>query len=145
MLIRNLKELEDFASEFASTLKIGDIICLTGDLGAGKTEFVRKVIQVLSSKDIVVPSPTFTLVQEYETKIGPIFHYDLYRLESPEEILELGIEEAYGQGISFIEWPNRLGPYLPNNRIDIDIKIASNEQRVVSVRRTPLTNPPSAT
>lgn len=135
MIIYNLVELEIFAEEFSSRLKVGDIICLTGDLGAGKTEFVRKVIQSLNGQDTVVPSPTFTLVQEYETHIGSIYHYDLYRLHNPEEALELGMEEVYARGISFIEWPDRLGPYLPKQRIDICISIYKNFDRILKLNK----------
>jgi len=104
----SLHELELAATQFMKRLNIGDVIYMEGDLGAGKTTFVRAAIQSVAGIGEVVPSPTFTLVQTYDTH-PPIWHYDLYRLTDPQEILELGIEEAFSQGVTFIEWPQRMG------------------------------------
>lgn len=106
--IVSLHELELTAAEFMTRLRIGDVVYMEGDLGAGKTTFVRAAIQSLMGVNEAVPSPTFTLVQTYDAH-PPIWHYDLYRLIDPTEVLELGMEEAFSQGITFIEWPQRMG------------------------------------
>lgn len=102
-----------FAASVAEQARPGDVIGLTGALGLGKTTFARAFIRALTSPAEDVPSPTFTLVQSYESRSGTIYHFDLYRLESPEEAWELGIEEAFAGGISLIEWPERFGPHMP--------------------------------
>lgn len=99
----------------------GDVIGLVGDLGAGKTTFARNFINSLMPREVEVPSPTFTLLQVYEAKPCPIFHFDLYRLTYPEEAFELGIEDAFADGISLIEWPNKLGRLLPADILTVDI------------------------
>lgn len=98
--------------------RAGDVIALQGDLGAGKTTLARALIQHLVGADTEVPSPTFTLVQTYALPSLPIWHFDLYRLEDPGEARELGIEEAV-DGLALIEWPERLGSYLPRQRLEI--------------------------
>jgi tRNA threonylcarbamoyladenosine biosynthesis protein TsaE len=106
------------AARLAARARPGDVIALAGDLGTGKTTFVRAFIGALGG-DEEVPSPTFTLVQLYELERATIWHFDLYRLRSPEEAWELGIEEAFATGIALIEWPERLGPLLPERRLEI--------------------------
>jgi tRNA threonylcarbamoyladenosine biosynthesis protein TsaE len=108
-----------FAAQISALAAIGDIITLKGDLGAGKTTFARGFIHARGSTE-EVPSPTFTLVQVYELALAAIWHFDLYRLTSPEEAWELDIEEAFTEGISLIEWPERLGPLLPRRRLEIE-------------------------
>ena len=116
-----------FADAFAKTLPSVGAIALWGDLGAGKTTFIRRAIQAFAGDfDLIVPSPTFTLVQEYILPKGTLWHCDLYRLTSADECLELGLIEAIHDHLCFIEWPERMGSYLPKNRIDIRIN-ATNE------------------
>lgn len=118
----NEHETTSFVHRFADNLKAGDIVFLRGDLGAGKTFFARALIQYLSkNSELVVPSPTFTLVQTYECPNMQIWHFDLYRLVEPEDIFELGWEEALSGHLVLIEWPERLGPYCPENRIDVSL------------------------
>ncbi|MTJ84156.1 MAG: tRNA (adenosine(37)-N6)-threonylcarbamoyltransferase complex ATPase subunit type 1 TsaE [Telmatospirillum sp.] len=97
----------------------GDVFALEGDLGTGKTALARAFVRALAGPDEDVPSPTFTLVQLYDADPGTIWHFDLYRLEKPEDALELGVEDAFAEGISLIEWPDRLGPWLPRDRLTV--------------------------
>lgn len=120
--LAGLPATQELAANLARVCKPGDVIALCGDLGAGKTEFARAFIRALTDADEDVPSPTFTLVQTYETESVEIWHFDLYRLEHAEEAFELGIEDAFQDAISLIEWPERLGPYLPRNRLDLRLK-----------------------
>src|SRR6516164_1301002 len=106
------------AARISALAAPGDIIALKGDLGAGKTSFARGFIRARGGEEDV-PSPTFTLVQIYELGGMAIWHFDLYRLKSPDEAWELGIEDAFSEGISLIEWPERLGPLLPKHRLEI--------------------------
>ncbi len=109
------------AAELAAIVRPGDVIALWGDLGTGKTTFARAFIRSRGRPDEEVPSPTFTLVQTYEPGqgySGTVFHFDLFRIESPEDAWELGVEEAFAEGISLIEWPDRLGALLPAGRLD---------------------------
>lgn len=108
-----LAATERLAERLAAIARVGDVIGLAGDLGMGKTAFARAFVRSLTSPGEEVPSPTFTLVQTYEGKSGPIYHFDLYRVASPDEAWELGIEEAFAEGIALIEWPERLGPLAP--------------------------------
>jgi tRNA threonylcarbamoyladenosine biosynthesis protein TsaE len=106
------------AAAVAALAEPGDVIALKGELGAGKTTFARAFIRARGASD-EVPSPSFSLVQVYETGPATVWHFDLYRLRSPEEAWELGIEDAFAEGISLIEWPERLGPLLPDRRLEI--------------------------
>ena len=106
------------AARIAALAVPGDIIALKGDLGTGKTVFARAFIRACGNQD-EVPSPTFTLVQVYDVGPTVIWHFDLYRIRAPEEAWELGIEDAFITGISLIEWPERLGPLLPDRRLEL--------------------------
>lgn len=127
------------ARAIAEKSRAGDILALFGDLGAGKTVFARAFINALerpqasgdSAED--VPSPTFTLVQVYERRPAPVWHFDLYRLENPEEAIELGFEEALGEAIVLIEWPERLAGFLPPERLDVHLTFAGHGGRVASL------------
>jgi tRNA threonylcarbamoyladenosine biosynthesis protein TsaE len=103
------------------------LLTLTGPLGAGKTSFARAFIRRLTGETEEVPSPTFTLVQTYDTSMGPVWHFDLYRLREPDEIWEIGFEDSL-TGIVLIEWAERLGPFLPASRMDLRILLGDNEQ-----------------
>lgn len=116
------------ARALAALARPGDVIALWGDLGTGKTRFARGFIAALSGDGEEVPSPTFTLVQIYDTPSGTIWHFDLYRLEAPEEALELGLDEALAEGISLIEWPDRLGNLLPVNRLDLALDFGPDDE-----------------
>jgi len=107
------------AARLAPLLAAGDVVALWGGLGAGKTAFARDLIAARAGAAREVPSPTFTLVQTYELDALTIWHFDLYRIERPEETIELGFEDALAEGTALIEWPDRLGELLPAERLDI--------------------------
>jgi tRNA threonylcarbamoyladenosine biosynthesis protein TsaE len=106
------------AAAVAAMAEPGDVIALKGELGAGKTTFARAFIRARGIRE-EVPSPTFSLVQVYDVGTATIWHFDLYRLRFPAEAWELGIEDAFDDGISLIEWPERLGPLLPARRLEV--------------------------
>ena len=107
--------------------RAGDVIALVGDLGAGKTTLARGLIRHMTGPETEAPSPTFTLVQTYETPAFPIWHFDLYRLEHPGEARELGMEEAV-DGLALIEWPERLGRDLPAQRLEVQLSFGGPER-----------------
>jgi tRNA threonylcarbamoyladenosine biosynthesis protein TsaE len=125
------KSTEALAARLAAVARPGDVIALQGELGAGKTCFARAFIRARGG-DEDVPSPTFTLVQTYDLPDGRVWHFDLYRLRVAEEAWELGIEEAFEEGISLIEWPERLGMLLPRRRllVALDFAATSSARRV---------------
>lgn len=108
------------AARIAGLARPGDVIALKGELGAGKTSFARAFIRARGGTG-EVPSPTFTLAQVYELDDGAVWHFDAYRLRDPEEAWELGIEDAFRDGISLIEWPERFGPLIPPGRLEITL------------------------
>ncbi|PKU21505.1 tRNA (adenosine(37)-N6)-threonylcarbamoyltransferase complex ATPase subunit type 1 TsaE [Telmatospirillum siberiense] len=119
----------------------GDVIALEGDLGSGKTALARAFIRALTGPEEEVPSPTFTLAQLYDCENATIWHFDLYRLEKPEDALELGIEDAFAEGISLIEWPDRLGGWLPADRLTVALSSGTG----AGSRRVRLTGGPAWT
>ncbi|WP_119167183.1 tRNA (adenosine(37)-N6)-threonylcarbamoyltransferase complex ATPase subunit type 1 TsaE [Algihabitans albus] len=112
---------EVLAARLAPLLRRGDVVALSGGLGAGKTAFCRALINALPGPAEEVPSPTFTLAQVYERGDRQVWHFDFYRLKDPDEVWELGLEEALAEGISLIEWPERLGSQLPRDRLDLHL------------------------
>lgn len=139
---------EALAAAYAAQLVAGDVIALTGDLGAGKTVFARSLIRSLGRAAGIeidhVPSPTFTLVQLYDLAEFTLYHFDLYRLEAPEEVWEIGIEDAFAGGVSVIEWAERIEHLLPPHHIRIDLAFGSDETaRIATV--TGLENRPETT
>jgi tRNA threonylcarbamoyladenosine biosynthesis protein TsaE len=130
------EETKAAARSVASQSMAGDIFLLKGDLGAGKSVFARSFIQtLLNNTNMDVPSPTFTLVQQYDTDKAPVWHFDLYRLEDPEEIYETGWEEAVtGDNILLVEWPERLGFLTPTRYKEIEINIINKTARHIHMR-----------
>ncbi len=114
------------ASILAAEVEPGDVLCLYGDLGVGKTSFARAFIRTLTSGDEIVPSPTYTIIQNYYVKRNnvnlEILHADLYRISCETEISELGLDEAFLKGISLIEWPEIARSLLPQNRLEVHIR-----------------------
>jgi tRNA threonylcarbamoyladenosine biosynthesis protein TsaE len=122
-------------ASLARLARPGDVLLLAGTLGMGKSTLARAFVRALTDPDEDVPSPTFTLVQTYEAAAGEIWHFDLYRLERPEDAWELGIEDAFVDGICLIEWPDRLGPLVPRRRLEITLEPGTVE----GTRRATLT------
>src|SRR5271166_7081049 len=113
----------DIAAAQAAWLEAGDFIGLTGDLGAGKTTFARGLIRALAeAPDVEAPSPTFTLMQVYDAPRGPVVHADFYRLRGPRELYNLGWDEAIAGAIAIVEWPERIAPALPPDRLEVNIR-----------------------
>lgn len=116
----NREETTKIAYDFAKGLKAGDIVCLNGDLGAGKTAFVSGVAKGLGYNEYT-SSPTFTLVNEYMGEL-PIYHFDVYRIEFSDEMFGIGIDEyLFGEGVCLIEWPEKIKDILPEDVIEINI------------------------
>lgn len=129
----SVEETIAHGKEFAKSLKPGDIVCLEGDLGAGKTHFVKGVASQFGIEKDKVSSPTFTLINEYEADI-PIFHFDCYRLKTEYEALEIGIEEyLFGDGVSVIEWSSKIENLIPEDSIRIEIKHNGKTKRSITI------------
>lgn len=124
--------------KIAPFLKKGDVLVMTGDLGAGKTLFTTGILDFYEKKD-EVSSPTFTIVNEYDLKEDlKLFHFDVYRLESPEEFLAIGGDEFFEKGICLIEWGEKIEEYLPKDVLRINIKKDTEEdgKRIFSFSTT---------
>jgi tRNA threonylcarbamoyl adenosine modification protein YjeE len=126
-------EMCAFARALAPLLCVGDCVALTGDLGAGKSTFARAVITELTSATDV-PSPTYTLVQHYEGRQGPIWHFDLYRLKARAEIYELGWEEALPQALVLVEWPELVKELLPLSTLSLKLSLAPSGGRIMELQ-----------
>lgn len=127
------EETIHIAANLAREARNGDIFTLSGTLGAGKSVFARAFIQTLMGADVDVPSPTFTLVQTYEAPAFPLWHFDLYRLQDPEEIFEIGWEDAQAGGIMLVEWAEKAGPYLPRKSRPITITVTGDNSRTIEI------------
>ncbi|MBR6700898.1 MAG: tRNA (adenosine(37)-N6)-threonylcarbamoyltransferase complex ATPase subunit type 1 TsaE [Firmicutes bacterium] len=120
------KETKEIAGDFAAELKPGDIVCLYGDLGCGKTAFSQAAIEALGVTEMVT-SPTFTIVREYEGKF-PVYHFDVYRVHSEEDMFEIGYEDYfYGKGVCFIEWAELIEELLPEKVYKIYLQYTDEE------------------
>ena len=117
----NEQDTKNFAKKLASKLKIGDIIVLSGELGSGKTKFTEGILSYFNLEN-EISSPTFTIVNEYDTTLCPIYHFDIYRLEDIDEFLAIGGEEYFEKGICIIEWGEMLQPILPKDYIKISFE-----------------------
>ncbi len=122
----------DFAAELAGLCRPGDSILLYGEVGAGKTTFARGFIQKIAEVTEEIVSPTFTLVQTYPVKGGgAVWHCDLYRLKHPDELLELGLEEAFDNGIMLVEWPELAVSQLPQNSLSVRLEEKGEGRSVI--------------
>lgn len=126
---RSVEETQAIAGKYAESVQPGDVICLKGNLGAGKTHFVKGFVKTFGIPSGEVNSPTFTLINEYHGTL-PVYHFDCYRLEIIEEALEIGAEEYfYGEGVCIVEWPERISKILPPGMKQITINIIGPEER----------------
>lgn len=134
ILLQNPDETAQFAEMIGATLESGDCLLLEGPIGAGKTHFARHLIQSLQNPPEDVPSPTFTLVQTYETTAGELWHADLYRLTTLDEIEELGLADAFEAAICLVEWPDRLADLAPSTalRLTFESDPTSETKRTLS-------------
>lgn len=123
----------ELGARIAAGLGLGDTVALEGDLGAGKTTLARAILGALGLEE-TVPSPSFTLVQRYETSRLAVSHYDLYRVETETELDELGLDDALAEGAVLIEWPERAGARLPPDALHVQLAITGEEARKAIVR-----------
>lgn len=129
VLTESEEETQKLARAYARQLEPGDVLCLDGPLGAGKTQFVKGLASAFGIDPQEVLSPTFTLIHEYDGEL-PIYHFDCYRMERPEEALEIGAEEYfYGEGVSIVEWPEKIEPFIPNHARWITIELLGSRKR----------------
>jgi tRNA threonylcarbamoyladenosine biosynthesis protein TsaE len=131
-LTRSYEETLALGAKFAKTLKRGDTVCLFGDLGSGKTAFVKGMASGLKISPARVHSPTFTLLNVYEGKV-PLYHFDLYRI-CAADLFGIGYEEFfYGNGITAIEWSERLENLLPKDHWHVTLKHAGDDKRAIAI------------
>jgi tRNA threonylcarbamoyladenosine biosynthesis protein TsaE len=124
----DLAATRSLGARIAACLSVGDAVALQGELGAGKTTLARAILEALGVEE-EVPSPTFTLVQYYETPRLAVRHYDLYRIENAAEMEELGLEEALNEGAALIEWPERALPWLPAGRLHVAMSLKNGARQ----------------
>lgn len=138
IITNNENETMAVGEKLAPMFKKGSIITLTGDLGAGKTHFVKGFARGLGSSELVT-SPTFTILNIYENATLPIYHFDMYRLSSVEEAEALGFEEYFDtknlDGISIVEWPEQVEGLIKSEHTEIEIKKLDEEKREIIIRR----------
>ena len=127
----NEHQMTELAVLIGQILKGNDTLLLKGEIGAGKSYFSRKLIQSQQIFPEEVPSPTFTLVQTYETKVGEIWHVDLYRLTHADGLIELGLSEAFEDKICLIEWPDLALDMVPENALSVEILITGELERQI--------------
>ncbi len=121
------------AASLAPRLRPGDVLLLDGGIGAGKTHFARCLIQTLQEEPEDVPSPTFTLVQVYDVPTGELWHTDLYRLSDPDQVVELGLTEAFEEAICLVEWPDRLEDLTPKAALSLSFEVTGDDSRRVTL------------
>jgi tRNA threonylcarbamoyladenosine biosynthesis protein TsaE len=130
----DLSATEAFGRRLATALRRGDVVALKGGLGVGKTTLARAIVAGLAPEQGDVPSPTFTLVQTYPVTLGDgpaeLWHFDLFRLERPDQVYELGIEDAVAEGVSLIEWPELAAGLLPKEQVlTVELQIIAGQAR----------------
>jgi len=134
LFIQNESDLPRVAQEFLTLIGDHKIICFHGQMGAGKTTFIKALLKAMDARDDG-SSPTFSIINEYESYMyGPIYHFDLYRIESAEEALDIGIEEIiYQDNLCFIEWPDKIVNLLPEDYVEVRIHVSEDNSRTLIV------------
>jgi tRNA threonylcarbamoyl adenosine modification protein YjeE len=130
--LHSMEDTEALGQRIAARLGRGDAVALAGDLGAGKTTLARAILHAMGVMENV-PSPTFTLVQTYETQRFPVRHFDLYRVETVSELDELGLDEALDEGAALIEWPERAETSLPVTTLRVALSVEGDGARRVAL------------
>ncbi|WP_249322843.1 tRNA (adenosine(37)-N6)-threonylcarbamoyltransferase complex ATPase subunit type 1 TsaE [Wansuia hejianensis] len=131
--LNSLQETEEFGIRLGKLLKSGDILCLNGDLGAGKTTMTKSIGIGLDVEEYIT-SPTFALINQYRGRI-PVYHFDVYRLENVDELYDLGFDEYFfGNGVCIIEWAEKINKMIPKEKIVINIQKGNNEnERILHI------------
>ena len=135
MISNSVEETIKIGSRLAKRLKAGDVVALVGELGSGKTVFTKGIAQGLGVKNArYVNSPTFVIIKEYRGKV-PLYHFDLYRLDSPSSLDSLGWDEYfYGGGIAVIEWADKARRLLPKKHIEVRLSVAGENRRKIIIK-----------
>lgn len=136
--VNNLKDTEMVGKIIGRNLTNGTVLCLDGDLGAGKTTLTQFIAKEFGINEYLT-SPTFTIIKEYEGKL-PFYHMDVYRIESEEDMYDLGYDEyIYSEGVTIIEWSHKIKNILPKNRINIEIQRVGDNQRILHITGSGIT------
>lgn len=131
---KSVRETIAAARSLGKRLSSGDVVCLTGELGTGKTSFVKGIAEGLGIKGEIVTSPTFIIIREYKGRI-PLYHIDLYRIGVVDDLRDIGMEEViYGPGVTAIEWAERIGDRLPEERINVAIEWVDEKTRYIKMK-----------
>lgn len=125
-------ETAQLGAALARLARAGDVICLEGPLGSGKTVLARGFVQQAAGAAVEVPSPTFNIVLTYAAAPAQVWHFDLYRIADPAELWELGVEEAFATGISLVEWPERLGDQVPADALWLRLETLADGSRRIA-------------
>lgn len=133
IILNDLADSKRLACQIASLTDNLDVITLKGDLGVGKTAFTKYFINNFFQEEQRVISPTFNLLQLYHTERFTIWHFDLYRLKTTDEIWEIGIEEAFAKGVSVIEWPEVIMDIIPEDRLELNMEFLDEQKRLVKI------------
>ncbi len=135
IIVKSAEETYQFGKSLGKLLVPGDLVAFSGDLGAGKTCCIQGITDGLEVQDIThVTSPTFTLIQEYQGKM-PIYHFDVYRLSHEDDLYDLGYEEYfYGDGVTLIEWAERITGFLPDEHLALHLHVESDQTRCIQLR-----------
>lgn len=128
MILKGEAATEALAQKLASSLQAGDVVTLSGPVGAGKTSLVRFVLHALGHQG-EVPSPTFSIIQPYDHLAPPVWHADLYRIEDSDELQEIGLDELASDAVLLVEWPERAGPNAFGHALDLRLEILDGDRR----------------
>ena len=133
LTINNIENIGSAAEEFLSLIEQGRVYAFYGEMGAGKTTFVKAVCEAMGVEDVVT-SPSFAIVNEYQSKTFPVYHFDFYRINDLREVYDMGYEEYfYGSGVCFIEWPELVERLLPDDVVRVEITVADDGTRRIAV------------